>query len=139
LLSSSIALSISTGLSIYESETLERERRIVELERALFRSLKNTTIMDNYRSYARMLSFISFFIPLGCCGIVLIPLVLAALQLIDIATASWCAIVLTLCILFVAGTFLGRRGKGKPVKRGLMMVFFGVVAFTIGYLVQTLI
>jgi predicted membrane protein (TIGR00267 family) len=139
LVSSSIALAISTGVSVYESETLEREKRIVELERALFRSLKNTTISDDYRSYARVLSLVNFLTPLVCCGIVVVPLVLAALQLMSMTVASFCAMGLALGILFVAGTYLGRLGKEKPVKKGLRMVFFGIVAFVIGYVVQTLV
>jgi hypothetical protein len=41
---SSLALGISTGVSVYESELLERERAISELERALFRDLEGTWI-----------------------------------------------------------------------------------------------
>lgn len=44
MVTSSLALGISTGVSVYEAESLERERKISELERALFRDLSGTTI-----------------------------------------------------------------------------------------------
>ena len=40
MVASSLALGISTGVSVYEAESLERERKIYELERALFMDLK---------------------------------------------------------------------------------------------------
>ena len=139
LISSSVALGISTGVSVYESETLERERKIVELEKALFRKLDNTTIHEDYKTCARVLSIVNSFTPLGCCLIALVPFFLAGLQLLDIMTASWISVVLSLGILFVAGTYLGRLGKRRPFIKGLRMVMFGIVAFIVGFLIQILI
>jgi predicted membrane protein (TIGR00267 family) len=139
LVASSVALGISTGVSIYESETLERERRVVELEKALFRDLENTVITENYKTYVLILSVVNFFTPLVCCGIIAIPLIFVALQLLDIMTASWASVILALSLLFVSGTYLGRLGKHNPLMKGLRMVIFGIAAFAIGYLIQILI
>lgn len=139
LVASSVALGISTGVSIYESETLERERRVVELEKALFRKLDDTIITENYKTYVTILSVVNFFTPFVCCGVVIVPLIAAAFQLLDIATAAWISVALALSILFVAGTYLGRLGKQNPFVKGVRMVIFGVAAFVIGYLIQILI
>ncbi|NIR86551.1 hypothetical protein GWO13_02840 [Candidatus Bathyarchaeota archaeon] len=139
LVASSVALGISTGVSVYESETLERERRVVELEKALFRKLDNTVITENYKTYAMTISIVNFFTPLVCCSIVIVPLILAAFQWLDIVSASWISVALALSILFVAGTYLGRLGKQKPLMKGLRMVMFGIAAFLIGFLIRTLI
>jgi predicted membrane protein (TIGR00267 family) len=139
LISSSAALGISTGVSVYESENLERERRITELEKALFRNLDDTMITENYKTYAIVLSIVNFLTPFICCGIVVIPLILAMFELISIATASWVSILLALGILFFAGTYLGRLGKQNPLIKGLRMIAFGVIAFVVGFLIQTLI
>ena len=138
LISSSIALGISTGVSVYESETLERERRTVELEKALFRKLDKTKLAENYRNYAKILSIINFVTPLACCGIMIMPLVAAFFHLLDQSTASWFSIVLALGILFTAGVYFGRYGKQNPIRKGLRMVGFGVIAFAAGYLIQIL-
>lgn len=44
MVTSSLALGISTGVSVYEAGSLERERKIAELEKALFRDRSDTKI-----------------------------------------------------------------------------------------------
>src|SRR5665647_2367438 len=44
MLTTSLALGISTGVSVYEAESLEQERKIADLEKALFTDLKDTSI-----------------------------------------------------------------------------------------------
>jgi predicted membrane protein (TIGR00267 family) len=139
LVASSVALGISTGVSVYESEMLERERRVLELEKALFRDLEDTVITEYYKTYAMILSIVNFFMPLVCCGIFIIPLILVTFQLLSMMTASWISVILALSLLFIAGTYLGRLGKQDPLIKGLRMVIFGVAAFAIGYLIQILI
>ena len=136
---SSVALGISSGVSVYESETMERERRVVELEKALFVDLKNTVITENYKVYALVLAFVNFLTPLVCCGVIIIPFVLALAQFLDVIVAAWISVIMALGIIFVAGTFFGRAGKTNPVLKGLRMVCFGVAAFVSGYLIQVLI
>jgi predicted membrane protein (TIGR00267 family) len=139
LISSSIALGISTGVSVYESETLERERRTLELEKALFRKLDETTLAESYRSYARILAIVNFVTPLICCAIIIMPIVIAFLTSLEPSIAAWLSILLALAILFAAGVYFGRFGKKNPIKKGLRMVGFGIIAFAAGYLIQILL
>ena len=139
LVSSSVALGISTGVSVYESEMMERERKTIELEKALFRKLDRTTLTERYRNYARILSIVNFITPLACCGLITIPLIIATLQILNTSTAAWVSITISLAILFAAGIYFGRQGKKNPLIKGLRMLGFGAVAFIIGYLIQTLI
>lgn len=139
LVTSSIALGISTGVSVYESEILERERRVVELEKALFRELDDTMITKNYRTYALILAVVNFLTPFLCCGIIIIPIILVKIQLLELAIGSWISVIMALGIIFVAGTYLGRLGKKNPIVKGVRMVVFGVAAFIIGFLIQNLI
>lgn len=136
---SSVALGISSGVSVYESETMERERRVVELEKALFVDLKNTIITENYKAYALILALVNFVTPLICCGIILVPFVFSLFYSLEIIIAAEISVILALGIVFVAGTVFGRAGKTNPVLKGLRMVFFGIVAFAIGYIIQILI
>jgi predicted membrane protein (TIGR00267 family) len=138
-ITSSLALGISSGVSVYESETMERERRIVELEKSLFLDLENTVITEHYKTYALILSLVNFLTPLVCCVLLLIPFVLSLFHLLEVTVASWISVALALSLIFVAGTYLGRGGKMNPLLKGLRMVFFGVVAFAIGYFIQVLI
>jgi predicted membrane protein (TIGR00267 family) len=139
LVSSSIALGISTGISVYESETLERERRIVELEKALFRNMDNTTITKKYATYAAVISIVNLMTPLLCCTIVSIPMVLATVGIVSVSGASWSSAIFALGIVFATGAYLGKSGQQNPLIKGAKMTVFGAVAFAIGFLVQSLI
>jgi predicted membrane protein (TIGR00267 family) len=136
---SSFALGISSGVSVYESETIERERKQVELERALFLDLKNTVIAENYKYYALILAFINFLTPLVCCVLILMPFIFTIFDLTNVVVSSWISVSIAFAIIFVAGIFFGRFGKTNPLVKGLRMVFFGAVAFLIGYLIQIII
>ena len=139
LISSSVALGISTGVSVYESETLERERRTVELEKALFRKLDKTRLSETYQNYARLLALVNFVTPLICCTVITMPIVAAFFNILAPSTASWVSIILAMSILFTAGVYFGRYGKQNPLKKGFRMVGFGIIAFAAGYLIQFLL
>jgi len=139
MVTSSLALGISTGVSVYEAESLERERKISELERALFRDLSGTTIEKAARSITILAALINFLTPLFSCAVTISPFVLVALQILEINLASWFSVVLALSMLFGAGVYLGRLGKKNPWKKGLRMVGFGLLAFIIGFLLDSLI
>lgn len=139
LVASSIALGISTGISTYESEKLERMIKIAELEKAMFRKLDRTIISERDRTSAYIISIINFLTPLLCCCVIVIPLLLSELGFFNITISSWISIALALGILFVAGVYLGRLSKRNPFKKGFRMVIFGALAFIIGFLIQRLI
>ena len=139
MVTSSIALGISTGVSVYEAESLERERKISELEKALFMDLRGTKIERVARSIIIMVVIINFLTPLFSCAVTISPFILVALQVLEINLASWFSVVLALSILFSAGVFLGRLGKKNPYMKGLRMVGFGFIAFIIGFLLDALV
>jgi len=139
MVSSSLALGVSTGVSVYEAESLERERRISELEKALFRDLSGTRIEKRARSVIATVSIINFLTPLISCAVLISPLALAACNALTVDIAVWLSIILALSTLFSAGAYFGRLGKKNPWIKGLRMVVFGLVAFLIGFLLQSLV
>jgi predicted membrane protein (TIGR00267 family) len=139
MLTTSIALGISTGVSVYEAESLEQERKIADLEKALFTDLKDTSIQKNASSIILLATAINFATPLFSCAITITPFALSIFGILQIAAAGWIAVALALSTLFGAGVFMGRLGKTNPYKKGLRMVAFGVLAFIIGFLLDKLI
>jgi predicted membrane protein (TIGR00267 family) len=139
MVTGSFALGISTGVSVYEAESLERERKIYELERALFMDLKGTKIEKTARSITILVALINFLTPLFSCAVIILPFVLVALDVLEINSASWFSVILALSTLFGAGVYMGRLGKKNPWKKGLRMVCFGLIAFIIGFLLDSLI
>lgn len=139
MLTTSIALGISTGVSVYEAESLEQERKIVDLEKALFTDLTDTSIQKTAKYTIFLATAINFATPLLSCAITVTPFILAAAGIIQITMAGWTSVALALSTLFGAGVYMGRVGKTNPYKKGLRMVAFGVLAFIIGFLLDQLI
>jgi predicted membrane protein (TIGR00267 family) len=139
MLTTSLALGISTGVSVYEAESLEQERKIADLEKALFTDLKDTSIQKTAKYTILIATLINFATPLFSCAVTITPFILVAMGILRLNIAGWMSVVLALSTLFVAGVYMGRIGKTNPYKKGLRMVAFGVLAFAIGFLLNLLI
>lgn len=139
MLTTSLALGISTGVSVYEAESLEQEKRITDLEKALFTNLKETNIEKTAKYTIILATIINFATPLLSCAVTITPFALAASGILKVDIAGWIAVTLALTTLFTAGVFMGRFGKTNPYKKGVRMVAFGVLAFLIGYILNMLI
>jgi predicted membrane protein (TIGR00267 family) len=136
MLTTSVALGISTGVSVYEAESLEQERRIADLEKALFTDLQDTNIQKTAKNTILLATIINFATPLFSCAVTVMPFIFAALGIIAIEIAGWVSVTLALGTLFGAGVYMGRIGKTNPYKKGARMVVFGVLAFAIGFLLD---
>jgi len=139
MLSSSFAIGISTGVSVYEAEIMEREKRTVEMERALLTDLEDTEIAKLVKTAAIVISLINFITPLIACAVSITPFTLAYLGVIEVQEASWISIGVTIGTLFFAGVYIGQDGKGNAILKGIKMVIFGIIAFLIGYCIEMLI
>jgi len=139
MLTTSIALGISTGVSVYEAESLEQERKISDLEKAMFTDLKDTSIQKTAKYTILLATAINFATPLFSCAVTITPFILAATGILHIDVAGWISVALALSTLFGAGVYMGRIGKTNPYKKGVRMVAFGVLAFVIGFLLDLLI
>jgi len=137
ILMSSLALGISTGISVYEAEKMEQQRRIKEIENAMLSSLKNTDIARMSTVSILLISLVNFCAPLISCVVALMPFLL--LPPGDIQLAAWVASGLGLGILFITGAILGRMSGQNPLIRGLRMLLLGGIAFTISYWIGSLI
>jgi predicted membrane protein (TIGR00267 family) len=139
MVASSLALGISTGVSVYEADSLERERKITELEKALFRDLSNTRIEKTARSITVLTAVINFLTPFVSCAVMVLPFILAIWKILEINVASWFSVMLALGTLFGEGVYLGKLGKTNPWAKGLRMAGFGFIAFIIGFLLNSLV
>jgi predicted membrane protein (TIGR00267 family) len=139
MLTTSLALGISTGVSVYEAESLEQERKIADLEKALFTDLEDTSIQKTAKYTILIATLINFATPLFSCAVTITPFILVAMGIVSLNIAGWISVVLALSTLFGAGVYMGRIGKTNPYKKGLRMVAFGVLAFAIGFLLNLLL
>lgn len=139
MLTTSLALGISTGVSVYEAENLERDIRIAQIEKAMIRDLNETVLTKHARKATMIIAVANFATPLVSCAVTIAPFVLTLMGLLELRTAAWISMGLALSILFTAGVFLGRLGKKNPWLKGLRMLGFGLLAFAIGYGIERLI
>jgi len=139
MVTGSLALGISTGVSVYETEKIERERKISTLEEALFRDLSGTRIEKTARTIVLLAALINFSTPVVSCIVTMSPFLLTDLNVLNLAVASSSSIALALGILFTAGFYMARFGKRNPLLVGLRMAGFGLIAFIIGLLLDLLV
>lgn len=139
MITTSLALGISTGVSVYEAESLEQERKISSLEKALLSDLEDTSVQKTAKYTILLATLINFATPPLSCAITITPFVFAAIGLLQIEMASWLSVGLALSTLFAAGAYMGRIGKTNPYIKGVRMVAFGVLAFALGFLLDFII
>ena len=139
MITSSLALGISTGVSVYEAESLEQELKISKLEEVMLTELDNTKLTRQSRSIIMTTMVINFLTPVFSCVVTILPYILVSTQTLEINFASWLSVALALSILFAAGYYLGRMGKKNPWIKGLRMTGFGIIAFIIGFLLDLLV
>ena len=134
----SFALAISSGVSVYEAESLERDREVRELEKAMLTSLEDTQIMKSARRVAIIVASVNLLTPLLVCAIYISPFVMAYLGIVGIKMAAWTSIAIALGTLMFAGMYMGREGKGNAVLKGMRMAALGGIIFLIGYWITLL-
>jgi predicted membrane protein (TIGR00267 family) len=133
ILTSSVALAISTGSSVYEGESLEQSRRLDEISRAMLSSVDDTDLGKTSRASIIIISLVNSSAPLLAGAITITPFLVFPAA--EIVTAAEVSITLALSILFVTGYFMGRMANKNPWFKGLRMAFIGLIAFGICYLI----
>ncbi len=133
IITSSVALAISTGSSVYEGESLEQSRRLNEISRAMLSSVDETDLGKTSRASIIIISLANSCAPLLAGAITITPFLVFSAA--DIVTAAEVSITLALSILFVTGYFMGRIANKNPWFKGLRMATIGLIAFGICYLI----
>ncbi len=137
ILSSAVALGISTGVSVFEAENLEQGRRIDEIEKAMLRSMEETHIGRSSRSSIYLIALVNFMAPIITGTVILAPFLI--FSAVDIITAAWTAVGLAITLLCLTGYFMGRAGKRNPWIQALRMGLVGVGAFIICFFIESIV
>lgn len=137
ILTSSVALAISTGVSVYEAESHEQENRVKKIESAMLRSLDGTEVERRSGASASLIAAANFSAPLIVCAVVVAPFVLFGAD--DMRSAAMVSVALAISILFVVGAVLGRMSGRNPWVRGTRMAAIGFVAFLVCYFIESLV
>jgi predicted membrane protein (TIGR00267 family) len=133
IITSAVALAISTGASVYEAESLEQSRRLDEISRAMLSPVDETDLGKTSRASIFLISLVNSLAPLLAGAVTLAPFLV--LPAGDIVYAAEVSIALAISILFVTGYFMGRMANRNPWVKGARMAVIGLIAFGICYLI----
>lgn len=137
IITSCVALAISTGSSVYEAETLEQSRRMGEIGRAMLRPVEETNLGKASKASAAIIALANSIAPLMSGAIIVSPFILLGEETMLIAAEI--AIVLAIVLLFITGFIMGRLSDRNPWWKGLRMSLVGVAAFIICYMIGGLV
>jgi len=133
IITSCVALAISTGSSVYEGETLEQSRRMDEIGRAMLRPVEETNLGKASKASAAIIALSNSLAPLMSGAIIVSPFVLLGDE--TILVAAEVAIVLAIVLLFITGFIMGKISERNPWWKGMRMALVGVAAFFVCYMI----
>lgn len=133
IITSGVALAISTGSSVYEGESLEQARRLDEIGRAMLRAVDETNLGKASKTSAMIIALSNSMAPLMVSAIIISPFFLLGEE--TLLVAAEVSIVLAIAMLFVTGFIMGRLSERNPWWKGLRMAMVGLAAFVICYLI----
>lgn len=137
IITSCVALAISTGSSVYEGETLEQSRRMDEIGRAMLRPVEETNLGKASKASAAIIALSNSLAPLMTGAIIVSPFLLLGEETIIVAAEV--AIILALVLLFITGFIMGKLSERNPWWKGLRMALVGVAAFFVCYMIGGLV
>jgi predicted membrane protein (TIGR00267 family) len=136
MITSSLALSISSGVSVYQAEILEGERNIQKIENSLFTSLEGTEIEKNFKKTALITALVNLLTPIVICILYSVPFVLALFNVLGVRRAAYLSISTALIILTLVGMYMGHNGRGNAILSGIKMLVLGCVTFFAGFYLE---
>jgi len=137
IVTSSVALGISTGISVMEAETMEQSIKMREMERAMPTSLEDTHLHRISRYTIFLVAAVNFCAPIIAGSVTLSPFLLIGES--NIQLAAYISLGLAITILFVVGAVMGRAGRRNPWVQGSRMAVAGVGAFILCFFIESML
>jgi predicted membrane protein (TIGR00267 family) len=132
-LATSIAMGISGLWGAYLTESAERRRDLLELERYTLTDLNDTRIARASRAAVVVVALVDGLSPFLAALLVLVPFFVVGL-FPAIVWAYYASLALALLTLFLLGLFLGQVSRGNLLVSGLKTVLAGVAAILVNIL-----
>lgn len=137
IITSCVAIGISTGVSVFEAESMEQAIKMREMERAMLTSMEDTRLYKISRATIYLLAAVNISAPILSGLATLSPFLILGEE--NIRTAAYCSLVIAITILFAVGAFMGKSGQRNPWMQGARMAVAGIGAFIICYWIESLI
>lgn len=136
IITSSVALGISTGVSVFEAESMEQAIKMKDMERAMLTSMEDTRPYKISRATIYLLALVNLMAPVLAGLATLSPFLILGAE--SIRTAAYISLAIAIIILFIVGAMMGRSGQRNPWMQGLRMAIAGIGAFIICFWIESL-
>jgi predicted membrane protein (TIGR00267 family) len=130
------SLGISSGVSVYEAESLISERKILELEKALLHNLDNTVIRRRKERKTIIIALSIFFTPIMTGILSIIPFLINLDGLLINNVNIFGSVSSVMILLFFTRYILSEDEESNKFMKSLRMALFGIISFILGYFVQ---
>jgi len=131
IISAGIAGSIAMGASgmsgAYMAEKAERTKKLKELEKAMLTDMKNGLHDRSHRFATIFAAVIDGVSPAFAAMIVISPFFIARFDIIEVETAFFACIGLTLAVLFILGIYLAKISDESMIRYGVQMLMVGLI------------
>ena len=131
IISAGIAGSIAMGASgmsgAYMTEKAERTKKLKELEKAMLTDMKNGLHGRSHRFATIFAAVIDGVSPAFAAMIVILPFFIARFGIIEVETAFFACIGLTLAVLFILGIYLAKISDESMIRYGVQMLMVGLI------------
>jgi len=133
-LSASYAMAISGFVGALITEKAERERKVKELERAMFTKLDNSLIDKASDTAVVLAALTDALAPMIAALTSASPYIFSRMGLISFDVATFISVSITLALVFCLGLFLGRVSKGNMILYGFYMLLAGLAVSLLMFL-----
>ncbi len=132
ILTTSVALGISSGTSTFEAERLEQDRKLKEIEMAMIQEFDNSILKKNARKLVGFVGIVNFLTP-----VLIATMVISVLLLVfNLVIAIFIALGLMFTVLFLAGFFFGKVNQLSPFKHAFRMFGIGIATALVSFVLS---
>jgi len=126
-MSASFAMGVSGFVGALITEKAERERKVKELEKAMFTELEGSIIEKASLMAVVLAALTDSFAPAMAALICASPFIFSEIGLLSPIVATFVSIIITLVLVFLLGMYLGKISGGGALIYGIYMLTAGLV------------
>jgi len=138
-MSASFAMGVSGFVGALITEKAERERKVKELERAMFADLEGSIIEKAALMAVVLAALTDSLAPALAALVCASPFLLSEFGVLSPVAATFLSIIVTLVLVFLLGAYLGRISGESPLVYGIYMLSAGLTISLIITITSTFI
>ncbi|VVB65763.1 VIT family protein [Candidatus Gugararchaeum adminiculabundum] len=129
-MSTIVAVSVSGIWGSFMTESAERRRDMIDLEKIMLRKLDKTELDDASKFAIKVTSLVDGLSPFASALVILFPFIISHVVYrgLHIMEAYYISMALCLIVFFVLGAYLGKISRESMIMSGLKMLSAGLVA-----------